>query len=68
MKTNYADMDLLEEIHAVRDELSRRFPTAKAFGDHVRKMHHYFSEHSPPARGGASMPKQEIVFPISIFH
>ena len=39
MKKKYADMDPIEEVHAIRDELSRQFPTAKAFGDYVRSMY-----------------------------
>ena len=31
------DIDPLDEIYAIRDALSRRFPTARAFGDYLRK-------------------------------
>jgi hypothetical protein len=39
MKKKYADMDPIEEIRAVRAELSRKFPTTKALFDHLRQ--HY---------------------------
>jgi len=35
-KKSYADMDPIEEIRAIRAELSRRFPTMKALGDYLR--------------------------------
>ena len=38
MKKSYADMDSLEEVHAIKEELSREFPTAKAFGEYLRNM------------------------------
>jgi len=38
MKKNYADMDSLEEVHAIKEELSREFPTAEAFGEYLRSM------------------------------
>jgi len=37
MKKNYADMDPLEEIRAIREELNREFPTMEAYGDYLRK-------------------------------
>ena len=37
MKKKYADMDPIEEIRAIREELSREFPTAKALGEYLRK-------------------------------
>ena len=45
MKKNYADMDPIEEIRAIREELSREFPTAKALGDYLRAN---FSAANPP--------------------
>jgi len=33
---NYADMDPIEELRAIREELSREFPTGKALGDYLR--------------------------------
>jgi len=36
VKKNYADMDPIEELRAIREELSREFPTMKAFGDYLR--------------------------------
>jgi len=38
MKKNYADMDSLEEVRAIKEELSREFPTAQAFGEYLRKV------------------------------
>ena len=38
MKKNYADMDSLEEVRVIKEELSREFPTAQAFGEYLRKM------------------------------
>ena len=38
-KKSYADMDPIEEIRAVRKELSRRFPTSKALCEYLWK--HY---------------------------
>jgi len=39
MKKKYADMDPIEELRAVRAELSRKFPTAKAFCEHLWKKY-----------------------------
>ena len=36
VKKSYADMDPIEEIRAIREELSREFPTGKALGDYLR--------------------------------
>ena len=36
MKKSYADMDPIEEIRAIREELSREFPTTKALCDYLR--------------------------------
>jgi len=36
MKKNYADMDPLEEIQTIKKEISRRFPTVKAYCDYLR--------------------------------
>ncbi len=38
-KKSYADMDPLEEIRAIKEEMSREFPTAKALGEYLRKKH-----------------------------
>ena len=43
VKKPYADMDPIEEIRAVREELSREFPTAKA-------LREYLWEHYPSSR------------------
>ncbi|MCL2701635.1 MAG: hypothetical protein FWE88_08070 [Phycisphaerae bacterium] len=37
MKKKYADMDPIEELRAIREELSREFPTTKALCDYFRK-------------------------------
>jgi len=37
MKKNYADMDPIEELRAIRAELSREFPTAKALREYLWK-------------------------------
>jgi len=37
MKKNYADMDPIEEIRAIRAELNREFPTVDALFDYMRK-------------------------------
>jgi hypothetical protein len=39
MKKSYADMDPTEEMRAIKEELSREFPTARAFGDYVRSKY-----------------------------
>ena len=39
MKKKYADMDPTEEMRAIKEELSREFPTAKAFGEYVRSQY-----------------------------
>ena len=36
VKKSYADMDPIEEIRAIREELSREFPTTKALCDYLR--------------------------------
>jgi len=36
VKKNYADMDPLEEIQTIKREISRRFPTVKAYCDYLR--------------------------------
>jgi len=37
VKKNYADMDPIEEIRAIRAELNRKYPTVKALCDHLRQ-------------------------------
>ena len=39
MKKNYADMEPLEEIRAIREEISRKFKTVEAYGDYLQKMY-----------------------------
>jgi len=43
---NYADMDPIEEIRAVRAEINRKFPTVKALCDYLRK---HYPDANPPA-------------------
>ncbi|MCL2639628.1 MAG: hypothetical protein FWD53_02170 [Phycisphaerales bacterium] len=38
-KNIYADMDPIEEIRAIRADLNRRFPTAQALGEYLRKAY-----------------------------
>jgi hypothetical protein len=38
-KKSYADMDPLEEIRAIREEISREFKTLSAYGDYLRKKY-----------------------------
>jgi len=58
MKKNYADMDPIEEIRAIRAELSRKFPTARAFGDYLRAKYPDAkppeSAPQPPSRRGST--------------
>jgi len=46
MKKNYADMDPIEEIRAVRAEINREFPTVKALCDYLRA--NYPGANPPP--------------------
>jgi len=39
MKKNYADMEPLEEIRAIREEISRKYKTVEAYGDHLRSVY-----------------------------
>jgi len=48
MKKNYADMDPIEEIRAVRAELNRKFPTVEAFCEYLWKK--YPGSVSPPTK------------------
>jgi len=52
MKKNYADMDPIEEIRAIREELSREFPTAKAYGDYLRQKYPIKNPPASPPRKG----------------
>ena len=45
MKKKYADMDPVEEIRAIREELSREFPTVKELCEYVQKQ---YSMNPPP--------------------
>ncbi len=38
-KKPYSDMDPLEEIRAIKEEMSREFPTAKALGEYLRNKY-----------------------------
>jgi len=46
MKKDYADMDPLEEIRAIREELNREFPTTKAYWEYLWQK--YPNSVSPP--------------------
>jgi hypothetical protein len=52
MKKNYADLDPLEELRAVKEEISRRFPTVKAYGDYLREKYPDFGLKSESPRKG----------------
>jgi len=47
MKKNYADMDPIEEIRAIRAELSRRFKTPSALCEYARQR--YYDTNPPPS-------------------
>ena len=60
VKKNYADMDPIEELRAIRAELSRKFPTAKALGDYLRAKYpgaNPTPEPQPKSRRGPAKPK-----------
>jgi len=38
-KKNYSDMDPLEEVRAVREEISREFPSLRDLGEFLRKKY-----------------------------
>ena len=46
MKKKYADMDPIEEIRAIRAELSRRFKTPSALCEYLRQR---YPDTNPPA-------------------
>jgi len=50
MKKDYADMDPLEEIRAIREEISRKYKTVDAYCDYLQKAYPM----NPPAE---SQPK-----------
>jgi len=52
MKKNYADMDPIEEIRAIREELSREFPTTKALCDYLRQNYPGTNPPAEPQRKG----------------
>jgi len=52
MKKNYADMDPIEELRAIRAKLSRKFPTAKALREHLWKKYPGSVPLSEPQRKG----------------
>jgi len=55
VKKSYADMDPIEEIRAVREELSREFPTAKALREYLWK--HYPGSRPTPMPESEPEPK-----------
>jgi len=57
MKKNYADMDSLEEVRAIKEELSREFPTVEALGEYLRKMYPMNLPPKPPCKGHRASAK-----------
>jgi len=57
MKKNYADMDSLEEVRAIKEELSREFPTVEALGEYLRKMYPMNLPPKPPRQTRRGSPK-----------
>ncbi|MCL2640286.1 MAG: hypothetical protein FWD53_05530 [Phycisphaerales bacterium] len=51
MKKSYADMDPLEEVRAIREEISREFKTIHDLGEYLRKKH---PDNNPPPK---SLPR-----------
>jgi len=49
---SYADMDPIDEIRAIREEISREFPTAKAYGDYLRQKYPVKNPPPSPPRKG----------------
>jgi hypothetical protein len=39
MKKSYADMDPLEEVRAIKEEISREFKTVHAYGEYLREKY-----------------------------
>jgi len=57
MKKNDADMDPLEELHAVKAEISRRFPTTEALCDYLRQKYDTDPPLEPPQKGRRTSTK-----------
>jgi hypothetical protein len=58
MKKKYADMDPIEEIRAIREELSRKFPTVEALCEYLwRKYPSSVSPPQSPHNGRRTSPK-----------
>ena len=54
MKKNYADMDPLEEVRAIREEISREFKTIHDLGEYLREKH-------PIAKPSESLPSSHRI-------
>ena len=53
MKKSDPDADpIVEEIRSVRADISRRFPTMKAYGDYLREKYPNFGLKSEPPQKG----------------
>ncbi len=52
-KKSYADMDPLEEIQAIKEEISREFGTVSAYGEYLRKKY-------PNAMNSVTIPTPKI--------
>lgn len=50
MGKKYADMDPLEEIRAIREEISREFKTVSAYGEYLLKKYPDARATAKPAR------------------
>jgi len=59
MKKNYADMDPIEEIRAIREELSRRFKTPSALCEYARKHYPVAPSPEPQHKGRRASAKSK---------
>ena len=57
VKKNYADMDPLEEVRAVREEISREFPSLRDLGEFLRKKYPAPSSPESPRKSPRSSAK-----------
>ncbi len=59
-RISYADMDPLEEIRAIKEEMSREFPTAGALGKYLREKYPAASAPAEsPKAGAAKKPSRQ---------
>ena len=59
MKKNYADMDPLEEIRAIREEISRKFKSVEAYGEYLQRMYPMNPPPEPQRKGGRNSTKSK---------